>query len=244
MSTVINEIILGGSNEFNIATIAPTYAYWRADRPNTLSIDASNKVVVWKDWLGDSSKDWIQSTSGSAPIWNPAKAATGKPALDFVTAAQLFMQNSMTRSASDMSVWFMVDRGSTTAVQDIFTTQTGLLVLASVSSTSSFTGYYDTAWRQGSNSVTGTQALGFQFSGTGGSAGTVYRSMTSLGSFSYASARAIGGTSAIGAYFDGSAQWYDGCIYEMIIYNSALTIGQRTELLTYWGNKYRFDINA
>ncbi len=233
----------GGAPDFDLSTIASTYAWWRADKASTLTVDGSNKVTEWRDYLGDATKTWSQPTSGSAPIYNPSKAATGKPALDFIAAAQLYMQSTMTRAASDMSIWFMIDRPTTTAVQNLFTTQTGLLVVASVSGTSSFTGYYDTAWRQGANSVTGTQSLGYQFSGTGGTAGTIYRNLTSLGSVSYA-ARAIGGTSALGAYFDGSAQWNDGCVYEAIIFNSALTFAQRSTLQGWWSTKYSYDSAA
>jgi len=245
MSTVINQIVLGDTPDFNISTIASTYAYWRADRPNTLTIDASNKVVGWKDSLG-SGRDWAQSSSSNAPSYNPAKASNGRPALDFNKLLQIWMDSTtMSRPAGDMSVWFMVDRvNATGATEDLFSTQTGLLVIASISGTTGNTGYYDSAWRQGANGVTGNQALGFQYSGTGGSSGTVYRSMTSLGSFSYTTAKAIGGTTGLGAYYDGTAQWFDGCIYEMIIYNSALSFSQRSTLMDYWSKKYRFDPNA
>lgn len=245
MSTVIDQIILSGSPDFNISTIADTYAYWRADKPTTLTIDGSNKVVAWRNSLGDATKEWTQPTSGSAPIYNPSKAVTGKPALDFVKAAQLYMQNTMTRTASDMSIWFMVDRvNSAGSTEDIFSTETGPLTLASIAGTTGYTGYYDTSWKQAVNSVTGTSALGFQYTGTGATAGTMYRGFTSLGNFTYSTARAFGGTSGLGAYFDGSAQWFDGCMYEVIVFNSALTFAQRTTLLDYWAKKYRFDPNA
>lgn len=231
----------GGAPDFDLTTIASTYAWWRADKPSYRTVDGSNRVTRLMDYMGDSSKDWAQATSGSAPMFNPSKAATGKPALDFITAAQLYMQNTMTRAASDMSIWFMIDRPDSTAVQNLFSTQTGLLVVSSVSGTTGNTGYYDTSWKQASNLVTGTQAIGFQFSGTGATSGSVYRGLTSLGTFAYSTARAIGGTSGLGTYFDGSAQWFNGCLYEMIIFNSALTFAQRSTLLSWWGAKYGYD---
>lgn len=183
-----------------------------------------DSIAAWRDELSGSGKVATQSNSMFRPT---LRFVGGKP---FVRSDGVddHLLITLTAAAGNRSFAVALKPLSTTALQYLFDTESGRLVIAH-----SFTGN-NVAWFDGTShliapATTGAQRLVYIFSG---STGTIYRDNASLGSDSH-TATAIGGAVAIQASYSGVGGNFNGDLSALCIIGSALTAGERSEVEAY-----------
>lgn len=227
-------LLLSGATGFNPATIGNLKIWLKADKGVIYS--GSNKVSRWNDQSGNG-HDFIQNTGANQPNYIGGRSTLGnKPAVQFIRTSSFFLTNSTySTSSTDHTAFFVLDLSSTTAVQDLFYTQTGPLVLSAISATTGRIGYYDGAWKEATGQTTGVQLLSYTM--TTGSGGLVRKNQALIVSQTY-TARAAGGTNTIGSAVDGLSQYLDGYLAEVVIFDKSLSSAERLTVDQYLINKY------
>ena len=188
-------------------------------------VGANGSVARWQDKSGNGIH-CTQSTSGYRAVRKIAQQ-NGFDALLFDGVDDRFFL-SPSFSAGNWTFFFACKPATSSrgaGGRYIFDTQTGRILLAqhdAVTVPYSSVSSYVTAWNEHAVSTTANQVLCWRLNSTG-TAGQVYRNGTQIGSdFSY-SQRAIGGNTAIGGDYSGGDAMIDGYLYEVLVYNTALS---------------------
>jgi hypothetical protein len=189
-------------------------------------------VTTWPD----SSNDAIVVTQGTAankPLYRATGGPNSRPAVDFDGSNDFFDLSTLSVTSGSKSFFIVGNPTDTSGTgQYFFDTSTGRIIIAHCAATGAFNqvGWYDGTWRAIAAATTGNQFLEWVL--TSGGNGEVWRNGSSLGTAAY-SAKAIGGTTTIG-----QGNYYKGKISELLIYDTALSAGNRQLVESYISQKY------
>jgi hypothetical protein len=211
----------------------------------TLWLDASD-LTGYAD--GDPVATWpdrsVNGHDGTAPSGNEPLYRTsgvgGQPALDFVNAADYY-QFSITNAARYWTFFFVVDADnpSHAGLSYLWDTQTGRIILAQREDTGVIAYYASATWRRTATAPAAGEQV-YEFNLAAGGTANIYRDKTALTAGLAYDDRAIGGVSRLGSAHNSNANFFDGRIAEVILYNSALGTTDRDTIYTYLADKYGF----
>jgi len=205
-------------------------------------VAANGAVARWEDKSGNS-RHLTQSTSGSRPL-RKTNQQNGLDAIE-LDGSDDFFASTMSLAASNWTFFFAVKPTSASGVgggRYFFDSETGRLIIAQIDGNG--LGPYDNvaffsgAWNEISAPTTTSQVLAFVLD-SNGTNGRVFRSGTQIGSAAAYSQRAIGGTTSFFSAYGGGGALADGLVFEVMLYNSALSDTDRSAvesyLMTKWG---------
>lgn len=190
-------------------------------------------VYQWNDQSGNSFH-FAQSSSPNRPLWS----STG-PAVDFDGAAHYIRSASISIPSGNKTVFFAFYQDDQYVNNCMLSAYTDLKCCLRSPAGTGHIAYYDESysWKDSStNSPAGLHTICWNLNSTG-TAGNTYLDGSSIDSKAYV-ASVIGNDSFIGASRVPSL-YYNGKIYEVLIYNSALGSADMANVQTYlkgrWG---------
>ncbi len=184
-------------------------------------------VYTWADQSGNG-KDLVQSTSGKRPLLK-LDIQRSKPVLRFDSTDDYMVFSPTPGLPSGGYTVFAAVTGPTVASGGrwLIDAETGRLVFnlrtARVTNNTK-AGYFDSGgWKDIADGSPHFQILRWVLSGTDGE---MFRNRSSIGTGTYG-ARAMGGTVAVGANYEGSGGFIGTDLGELLIYQGALTTGEQ-----------------
>lgn len=195
-------------------------------------VAADGSVARWEDKSGNS----YHATQSNAAR-QPQRKTSIQNGLDVLRLDQDALSLSLSLSANNWTFFVAAKPGSNTANSRYYLdSQTGRLIFAQLGNTSSNIGWYDGTWRTIAAATTAAQVLTYRLSSSEN--GAIFRNGSSLGTAAYTQ-KAIGGGVHVLSDYDGGGGFADGDVYEMILYEGALSTGDREAvenyLMTKWG---------
>lgn len=204
--------------------------------------DASNLVSSWADatWSGN---DAAQSVGALQPLYCPGAAGGGWAAVRFSGAGSVLQTPaSVLSGASPFTVFAYVRPNSTASSQTIYwhgdATGTG-----GYGAYLSDTANVRTGWGGSSAEITSSDSVStskwYQITTTyDGSAHKMWINGASAGSAAKSDSNFTGGVFSLGNYGPSPTQGFNGDVTEVIVYNHALSDGDRTDVGRYLKDKY------
>jgi hypothetical protein len=203
-----------------------------------ITLDGSN-VSTWADQSGNNN-DATQGIAARRPEYGATAGVSGLPGIIFDESNTKWMDiTGLANASNDWTILCVLNQGTLTGnPQDIICHQTGPVVHAATRITFDFVGGYDsTSWRQVAAVLLGDQLLGWVWDSSGPTI-TVSRNGSDINFNTYDGTISMAGSAAIGAFWDGSQQWFNGVLSEIIIYPRILTTEELTSLNAYLLAKY------
>jgi hypothetical protein len=211
-----------------------------SDGGSDLLANNGETVDEWRD-QSPNFNHAVQNTGTNKPTYL-TNQQDGKPALQFNTDD--FMTLSFTNSSTPLSGIFMIDAdnsGSGSDSEYLMDIQTGRLVFAHIDGEATFEDdngiLRGTTWGRFTDAISGLQRLHFESAtGTGMRLWRNNVSQTLTGGSTGNSA--IGGDISIASDNSGTGAYFNGLIYEIILYNRVLTTTERDRIDQYFVEKY------
>lgn len=189
-------------------------------------------VALWEDKSGNN-YNAVQTVAGQRPTYK-TNIINGKPVVRNAAGKGMLLTGMVVPSGSK-AFFAVISPQATGIIQYLFDTETGRLVIATLTDTSGKVGWYDGTWRSIANAAAGFQILCWNL--TSGGNGEIFRNGTSLGTAAY-SAKAIGGVIGLFQVYDQWTAWVVGDLAEFIVYDSALGAVDRVSIENYLNSKY------
>lgn len=195
---------------------------------------------------GQAVTDWTRSSTlgvngtGSNLVYN-TNQINGLGAVTFNTSSLILTGISI--SSGEFTFIFVCNPTDVSGTgKFIFDSQTGRFAAGIVSDTTDIMGIYSgNSWRKVGTPTTGWQVLTFRCV-VGTNTSTIFKNGVSQGNMTYF-ATAIGGNTRIGSINNSTGSGFIGQMAEVLIYNSALSTGDRNSVETYLGTKYGIGIS-
>ena len=206
------------------------------DSAKTTPVTADGNVVgAWADKSGNGN-DATRTPVANKPLYKTS-IQNGESVVRFDGINDALLLGGMTVGVGSLTFFIATNPTSIAATLKYFIDiHVGRLIVAHTTDDAAFkVGWYDGAFDSVAAAQTGAQSLCWHF--TSGGNGEVFRDGSSLGTAAY-TAKAIGGNVGLFSEADGSSKYVSGDAFEVIIYDSALSTGNRQAVETYLNNKW------
>jgi hypothetical protein len=204
-------------------------------------VAANGAVARWEDKSGNS-RHLTQSISGNRPL-RRTNRQNGLDVIELDGSNDCFA-STMSIAASNWTFFFAVK--PTTVSGDLggryfFDSETGRLIIAQIDNNGdgpySSVAFFSGEWNEISAPTTPSQVLAFVLDDNGTN-GKVFRNGTQIGIAASYSQRAIGGQIRFFGDFTSTGAFADGLVYEVLLYNSALSDADRSAVESYLMSKW------
>ena len=202
-------------------------------------VSANGGVARWQDKSGNA-RHATQSTSSKRPV-RKTNQQNGLDALQLDGANGCF-GISMSLGASNWTYFFAVRPATSSSnnnVRYLFDSETGRLIVAQHASGSyNSVGFFDGTWKEVALATTASQVLTYKLDSSGTNA-RIYRNGVAVGSAASYTQKSIDGAVGLFSAYDQAGGRADGLVYEVLLYNSALSDANRALVENYliakWG---------
>jgi hypothetical protein len=215
-----------------------TCALWfDASDSGTISLSGSS-VTQWNDKSGNG-RNFSNTTGLNQPTYSATGFNSSYPTLTFSSS---YLTRTISGTASSLYTAFFVIEGTTTSAQYLFDALTGRFAIAQNEAVG--TGVYNGGtWYSVGPARAGLQIYSFVCTAGGG----LFRNGSRFGTIATFPGLAINGANAIGARYSLDSNFLDGKMSEFILFNVALSDGNRqlveSYLATKWGMISYFPFN-